>query len=713
MNPEMNYQYSNAKRNLARLLATENINIVRENCKTAAFDLATRTMHVPMWEVDESVYDMLTLHEISHALHTPADGWHGAVKNLKAPLSYYNVVEDARIERLIKNKFGGAPRIMAAGYKSLHESDFFGVKDMDIAELILIDRINLYYKLGAHVYVPFSEEEAHWLAKIDAAETWEDCARIAEEIFGDQQMKNESEKDSESSESDSPFGKFGDSVGEDSKNADSDNEEVESRTSSQNNELQEMGNIDYSELDNSITDAAFRESMDAMERESQRVNQGTVYASIGEFSSDSYFVPVSEVRAIVTPMTDAAMVNKDPYLRYSSKPVADNTLAQYVEKIKNDNKAIVTTMVKEFEAKKSASSFARASVSKTGRLDSKKLHKYKTQDDIFRRISTTHAGKNHGMVMLLDWSGSVQPFVTDMVEQVVILAMANRRLGIPFSVQLFSDYSSMYKVFNRSKPDNFNVGGSNIKTPNMVLVEVLNSNSTHKEFNQDIFNLIAVSLYASHSGVFWWDGYQKMFENLQAFRLNGTPLTPALMLMADYLPKFSAANKCEITNLVVLTDGSSSHSVVETGYGHDALIFDKKSGMNLKFEYHSGWSVPGACNKAGALFKMIRARSNNDTRIHFYFIGEKRSLRGLQSMSSMTDSKSNKDGFVFLRGSELPKAFRPDSYTFVLSNKLNVQSDWETKQTDGVKDITKSFKKFMSAKKNTRKLVSDFIGAVA
>ena len=44
----------------------------------------------------------------------------------------------------------------------------------------------------------------------------------------------------------------------------------------------------------------------------------------------------------------------------------------------------VNYMVKEFEMKKSADSYARQTISKTGVLDTGKLHTYKYNDDIFR-----------------------------------------------------------------------------------------------------------------------------------------------------------------------------------------------------------------------------------------------------------------------------------------------------------------------------------------
>mgnify|MGYP007000200971 CR=1 len=64
----------------------------------------------------------------------------------------------------------------------------------------------------------------------------------------------------------------------------------------------------------------------------------------------------------------------------------------------------VNYLVKEFECKKAASSYARATTARTGVLDTSKLHTYKYNEDLFKKITTLADGKNHGLVFVLDWS---------------------------------------------------------------------------------------------------------------------------------------------------------------------------------------------------------------------------------------------------------------------------------------------------------------------
>jgi len=106
---------------LAKLLASEDITVIHgADAPTASFDVKNRVLTLPCWtNMSNSLYDMLVGHEVSHALYTPnsdSDGWfqiEALAKSLDMPAStvkmYANIVEDARIERMIKSKFPGLP----------------------------------------------------------------------------------------------------------------------------------------------------------------------------------------------------------------------------------------------------------------------------------------------------------------------------------------------------------------------------------------------------------------------------------------------------------------------------------------------------------------------------------------------------------------------------------------------------------------------------
>ena len=130
------------KGNLAKLLATENLIIEHKQVDTASFDIDRRVLTLPQWETDSNyVYDMLVAHEVGHALHTPLRYWNKEDKYKDLPMDYVNVVEDARIERLMKQRFAGLNKDFYKAYEELHSNNFFDVDDDSVDDLKLIDKI--------------------------------------------------------------------------------------------------------------------------------------------------------------------------------------------------------------------------------------------------------------------------------------------------------------------------------------------------------------------------------------------------------------------------------------------------------------------------------------------------------------------------------------------------------------------------------------------
>ena len=75
------------------------------------------------------------------------------------PHSFVNIVEDARIEKKMKHRYPGLSKSFYKGYKELSDDDFFCIGDQDLKTMNLADRINLYYKIGKFVDIPFTYEE--------------------------------------------------------------------------------------------------------------------------------------------------------------------------------------------------------------------------------------------------------------------------------------------------------------------------------------------------------------------------------------------------------------------------------------------------------------------------------------------------------------------------------------------------------------------------
>ena len=88
----------------------------------------------------------MVCHEIGHESLDSLDMLENAqLRNLDA--SVVNVLEDARIEQKVKDKYLGTVRIFNEGYKTLIKKDFFGTSTKKtLTDFNLIDRINLHFK---------------------------------------------------------------------------------------------------------------------------------------------------------------------------------------------------------------------------------------------------------------------------------------------------------------------------------------------------------------------------------------------------------------------------------------------------------------------------------------------------------------------------------------------------------------------------------------
>jgi len=170
---------------LAKLLATENVMVEHQKVPTAYFDLQNRTVVLPIFkEMSADLYDLLIGHEVGHALETPAAGWHSSLSEKGAGFkSFLNIIEDARIERKMKDRYPGIRRSFFNGYKELFDQNFFGVEGMDLTKLKFIDRINLHAKVGAFLNIKFSTEEQTYVDRLDQLQTWDDVVALATELY--------------------------------------------------------------------------------------------------------------------------------------------------------------------------------------------------------------------------------------------------------------------------------------------------------------------------------------------------------------------------------------------------------------------------------------------------------------------------------------------------------------------------------------------------
>ena len=143
---------------------------------------------------------------------------------------FLNVVEDARIERLIKDKFPGLKRDFAAAYAKLHGQDLFQLAERDInLDMPLIDRLNLHFKIGLFGLetIPFTADEQQYVTRMAETKTFEEVMVLAEELYDlyqSEQPEPEQPEEGDEGEQGTPSGEGGQDTGESTESSDDDGE---------------------------------------------------------------------------------------------------------------------------------------------------------------------------------------------------------------------------------------------------------------------------------------------------------------------------------------------------------------------------------------------------------------------------------------------------------------------------------------------------------
>ena len=548
---------------LAKLLATENITVQQQpNIKTAMFDLRSRVLMLPIWQgISQDLEDLLIVHETGHALDTPcAEDYKTACDRLAAKIfpnekisdrlrstiqGFVNIVEDARIDKRQKRRYPGSRKNYLIGYKELVERDFFGTANRDINSMNFIDRLNLYFKGGSvHMNITFTPEEKVFLNRVENAETFADVEILSEEIYLYCKKKLEDQQEFETDLIAEEGNDDVDIDGDDFDDADAiswDDDDDSENSSSKSQATQGEGDIGSSSGNqaNEQTDlpsnAPVAHTDETWQRKSEEIvkneNSVFVYLSMPNIDYDraihDYKVVLSDWRKLVgNPMG----------YHHFSKESFDLCRAQLTEwKIKE--KESISFLVKEFEQRKAAELYAKINVAKTGVIDTNKLHTYKFNDDIFRRVATIPKGKNHGFVMFLDWSGSMHFGMQDTLKQLFSLCLFCKQIGVPFEVYAFKDSGS-------DNPFSYNGKENVIAAGNITLRNFLSSRMKIEELNFAMTCMWFVGL----GGSLYTDG------------LSQTPLNEALMIAPKVVNDFTKRHKLEITNVIVLTDGEGNPS---------------------------------------------------------------------------------------------------------------------------------------------------------
>ena len=696
---------------LAKLMATENLTVEQRNVRTACFDVQSRVLTVPALDKNISgfLYDLFMGHEVGHALYTPLEGMKKA-KEMKISMSVANVVEDCRIERKIKTKYPGIRSSFIRGYLELIEKDFFGTADMDINEMNFVDRLNLYTKGGATQGIKFTDYEKTLVTMVEKTETYDDVieasriiTKYMEEVEQEQAKLrsiamaevddgDDADVGVEYEESD----ELGDENLEDESPMDSDSEEGELGDSDADSDF---GGISAEQNEiKSFTDEAYRKNEQKL------------------FSTDNKYYYYGNIPDI--DLNEIIIDHKVLWKRYREDAtgpngyISESSKVDY-EKIRADSKKVVGYLAKEFELRKNADQLKRASVAKTGELNMSKIYAYQLTDDIFKKLTVVPGAKSHGLVMFLDWSGSMAGHMENTVKQLINLVMFCKKVNIPFEVYAFSseydDYNSEYisKTFKEG----------DIKLERFNLLNILSSRMSASDMKYAGIGLVQSATWRKWSPRWFGRG--------------GTPLNETIMAAMKIVPQFQKQYKLQVVNTVFLTDGEG-HSNNEVYYRDENKVL-RVGGVNSVDDYDyrktrkfivrdpitKNEEIPDfdrGRELTSSYIKWLKQRTNCNI-VGFYVLAGRELGRELYKFwpgkpNSFYDKiriefRKNKATVVTSAGF--------DEYYLLRSSALDTEEDaeFEVKENATTRGLVSAFSKYTGNRLSNRVVLNRFIGMIA
>ena len=739
---------------LAKLLAAENVTLEHRNVATASFDLKSRTLTLPIWEeMSVELYDLFIGHEVGHALFTPMMGWHDNIMDYgPAFKSFLNVIEDARIERKIKSKFPGLVRSFYAGYRELFEKDFFGVAQRDIGTLGLIDRINLHFKIGGLLGVPFSDTEQQYIPRIEAAESWEDVVVLAEEIFAeaktsqqepekaqtqtdpnfgdsDEGEQGESADAGEENSEESQSEESGDAAGDEESESDSESggkgednsESPEQESPEQESTSGGVANTDATE-DNgsqdpiSETDTAFRENEGSLVSDTAKENAYVEWVSP---KIENWVFPIHKTWANV----------KWQYAfqaRRNSFDASPTAVAQKMRKnFDSKNKAVINQLVQRFEMKRKASTLSRARTNKTGELNMKKLWATKLTEDVFLSNTVVPNGTNHGMMMFIDFSGSMCNDITATILQTLVMAEFCKKVGIPFEIYSFTNsvddnmpsrsWDQMTSISN-----NWKDGTTCIKDDSFYVVQLMSSDLSHNMYKKTFTNMLllaeAYNRNPSKDSEYWTSTHQLP----GCLQLGGTPLLETILVARELVKRFKRNHKIEKMNTLFLTDGDPTGEL-QLGSQFQGWAWQRDTenvyitDNGVTTQYKVNRRDSSRTIMYNALLKHFKA--SVDTTLVNFHIGNFNSYAITSRAGGYANDAVAQAALKSYRQQKFAIIRDTDGFdlSYLIRNGDNLsQEDLEMEvKSDKKGDILRGFKKFQSKKSGNSLFLGKFIDLVA
>jgi hypothetical protein len=384
-------------------------------------------------------------------------------------------------------------------------------------------------------------------------------------------------------------------------------------------------------------------------------------------------------------------------------------------------------MVKEFEMKKSADAYARSTTSKTGTLDMGKLHTYKYNDDLFAKVTTLPGAKNHGLILFVDWSGSMSTNLVGTMNQLFNIVWFCNRTQIPFEVYGFSNIFIRSREERQGYVQNFKSGDLML---NISLLNFFSSKMKIQQQNDMMHYLYMLANRWTHRD---WRNAGYPYNEPACLSLGSTPLNDAIVCAMDLIPAFKKSNGVQKMHSIFLTDGAANKihdkyhiynkndtvikGVSSLGYGIQVIV-DPITGAKVMSSDYVGEV------QTKMLLTLLKKRVPDMNVVNFFVAGGGRNgavkyndvrwvvdynmVQSYQEISTMV-KKCNKDNVLIV-----PKGMGFDT-TYILPglSKMEMSTELDVEVGANKNALKRAFSKMSNGKTANRPLLNNFIKMVA
>jgi hypothetical protein len=351
------------------------------------------------------------------------------------------------------------------------------------------------------------------------------------------------------------------------------------------------------------------------------------------------------------------------------------------------------------------------------------LHTYKYCDDIFKKVTVVPDGKNHGLLFLLDWSGSMQREILATVKQLLNLTAFCKKVQIPFEVYAFTNEFYAVRRIKEGKDEYISNEEWFAKTgceegkiflqKNMFhLMNMVSSRSNSKDYERQCLNLYREA-YAYC--------YHVAYPTTTGVTLSGTPLNEGIVMLNYIIPQFKKQNDLQKVNVCILTDGEACQSSygrkVYDDYKDASYIRPRRLDYNTILRDRSTGRVYGGSDGWGEMtntfIQQLKDRNAGVNVLGFRIMGGGGLSGFVSTYASIAHYDQVQKQWKKNKSAVIPF---PKSYTalYAISNNA-IDEEVEFNVECGAKkgEISKAFKKMLGSKSTNKKLLNSFVEYIA